>query len=166
MKKFGFFTFAIGVISIIIGLIILMNIKTEYDSVRLFPNAVVSMSIGCFLTLIGSIFAGCGAIVEEIRGGKSSLTNNQQINNQSIESEFFDIGKWSASNFVIRGSDGLKFDEEAVTKFVEEMKKSKPAYSGAQLIAFYKMDINAITNGFPESLRSKFTEDFENKVNH
>ncbi|MEM7874614.1 hypothetical protein Q4R10_19690 [Morganella morganii] len=171
MKVIGYWILGVCSLFIFISLIMWIGVKDEYDFARSFSTIITLSSIGSFGLVVGSILAGCGAIVCEIRLLRDAGAEKPKEDNISSElggnfntNEEFSFKKWTASSFVVRSDSGLKFNESAVTAFVADMRSSRPDLQPSQLSEHYKNGIDSIRKGLPESLRNAFTEDFFKKI--
>lgn len=167
MKTIGCWVLGIGILCILIGLSMWAGIRNEYDIFW----SVSTITMGGFSLIIGSILAGCGAIVDELKLMNGSRDKASPLGNNSVTGAWSENGKgdvsfkeWTASSFVIRGDTGLRFDEGAVTKFIDEMKRSRPELLIAQLTEHYKNGIESIIKGLPDTLKKEFADDFLKKT--
>lgn len=171
MKTTGYWILGICSLFIVIALLMWLKINDEYDFARSFPTIITLSSIGSFGLIVGSILAGCGSIVSEIRllrtGSATEPTNKYTTPGNSVgedSGESFSFKEWTASSFVIRGNAGLLFDEGAVTRFIDDMKRSRPEMTMQQLTDHYKNGIDSIINGLPDALKKEFSTDFLKKT--
>lgn len=171
MKTIGYWILGVCSLFIMIALLMWLKVNNDYDFARSISTIITLSSVGSFGLIVGSILAGCGAIVSEIRllrtGNDTASTSVYSVsgNSGSVDSdEVFSFKKWTASSFVIRGNAGLLFDEGAVTRFIDDMQRSRPEMSMLQLTEYYKNGINSIINGLPEALRKEFAADFLKKT--
>ncbi|EPX8935257.1 hypothetical protein ACW5X7_002644 [Morganella morganii] len=173
MKVIGYWILGVCSLFIFISLMMWIGIKDEYDFARSFSTIITLSSIGSFGLVVGSILAGCGAIVCEIRslrtGGVTEPANKYTTPGNFVgedSGEAFSFKKWTASSFVIRGDAGLLFDDGAVTRFIDDMKKSRPEMTIQQLTEHYKNGIDSIINGLPDALKKEFATDFLKKTSY
>lgn len=171
MKTTGYWILGICSLFIVIALLMWLKINDEYDFARSFSTIITLSSIGSFGLIVGSILAGCGSIVSEIRllrtGSATEPANKYTTPSNSVgedSGEEFSFKKWTASSFVIRGDAGLLFDEGAVTRFIDDMKRSRPEMTMQQLTGHYKNGIDSIINGLPDALKKEFAADFLKKT--
>lgn len=175
MKNAGCILIGLGIFLSIIA-IFKATSAIMYDSVLI---AGALFGWGGFCVLVGSVFLGCGAIVEELKklNKPSAITEiKKEIHRENIEitsesdyiptepSGDFTFSGWVASNFIDRSGNGLSLNKDAVTQFVYEMKLSRPDENIDDLVIFYRDGIEAIKRGLPENIRNEFSADLQNKM--
>ncbi|WP_311748328.1 hypothetical protein [Proteus penneri] len=78
LKHAGGVLLAIGIVSIFLGVISFVN-TSNYKIAEQMPNITLLVFGGCFSSLIGAVFFGCGSIVDAIEGKSVSSTEKRNI---------------------------------------------------------------------------------------
>ncbi|MFU9003839.1 hypothetical protein [Proteus columbae] len=76
LKHIGGILLAIGIVSIFLGIMSFVN-TSSYKIAEQMPNITLLVFGGCFSSLIGSVFFGCGSIVDAIEGKSVSSTEKR-----------------------------------------------------------------------------------------
>ncbi|ATN01090.1 hypothetical protein ACNARU_16310 [Proteus sp. WDL240414] len=78
LKHVGGILLIIGIVSIFLGLMSFVN-TSNYKIAEQMPNITLLVFGGCFSSLIGAVFFGCGSIVDAIEGKSISLIEKSNI---------------------------------------------------------------------------------------